>query len=482
MCAGAGDVAGRTLLRMVAAARARGGCGRVRAQGGICRLPSSLKQWRASYNISMAGRKWDIESIVAMLRRRGGDSAEIEAKAAEGGVPKLGETFCAFSNMPDGGLVICGLDEKTGFRAVDIPDLAKLEASVVSQARNAVDPPAHVDVTTVTFEGKEILLVDVAPLPLALRPSLYRGKAYLRQSDGDYPMSEAELAQLEAMKKRHRPDADAAAVPGTTAADLDSELVAPFVEDVRRTSARLAEAGEEEILLRRRVLTRSGELTLAGLYALGAYPQEFFPWLKVSAALTGKAGRELPGTLVRDFDGPLPVMLDDVMDWYRENLRPASKVLRSESAAQGGASGLAGAGGAAGAASGGVGERKAELEFPLAALGEVTANALVHRSLDGEVSGRQVEIELRPRSLVVTSPGGLWGVDSARLGAAGAGRAVNATLYDICKHVRTASGGPVIEGSGGGLAQVAQAFRRAGLAPLNFVDTGLSMRVIAERP
>ena len=445
----------------------------------------------------MAGRKWDIESIVAMLRRRGGDSAEIEAKAAEGGVPKLGETFCAFSNMPDGGLVICGLDEKTGFRAVDIPDLAKLEASVVSQARNAVDPPAHVDVTTVTFEGKEILLVDVAPLPLALRPSIYRGKAYLRQSDGDYPMSEAELAQLEATKRRHRPDADAAAVPGTTVADLDPALVAPFVEDVRRTSARLADAGEEEILLRRRVLTRSGELTLAGLYALGAYPQEFFPWLKVSAALTGKAGRELPGALVRDFDGPLPVMLDDVMDWYRENLRSGARPGRGESAAQGEASGAAGAGdaahaagasGAAGAAAGagsaagagGAGE--AGLEFPLSALREVTANALVHRSLDGEVSGSQVEIELRPRSLVVTSPGGLWGVDSARLGAAGAGRAVNATLYDICKHVRTSSGRPVIEGSGGGLAQVAQAFRRAGLAPLNFVDTGLSMRVVAERP
>ena len=450
----------------------------------------------------------EIEAIVAMLRRRGGDSTNIEAKAAEGGTPKLGETFCAFSNMPDGGLVICGLDEKTGFRAVDIPNMAQLEASVVSQARNAVEPPAHVEVSTVAFEGKELLLIDVAPLPLSARPSLYRGKAYLRQSDGDYPMSAAELAQLETMKARHRPDADATPVPGTSSDDLDPALTRDFIAAVRRASPRLAEAPDAEILRKRRVLARNGELTLAGLYALGAYPQEYCPWLRASAVETGSVatnavdfggdagsvappsrapsgspaasrpsetfvpsepsgrpgcsttgGAHTPGSLAlarhRDFDGPLPVMLDDAMAWLAARLARPRERADAATPAPG---------------------------FPLAAVREIVANALVHRLLDDSAGFQSVEIRLSPASLVVTSPGGLWGVESTRLGTRGSASPVNPTLYDICKLARTPSHAAVIAGDGGGLAETIRAFRDAGLLAPTFVDTGLSMQVMAERP
>ena len=139
---------------------------------------------------------WDdatLEAVVRELRERRGDPTGIEVKSAAGGVPSLGDTLCAISNLPGGGTIILGLDEARGSIPVGLGDIAGLEGAVASMARTSLTPPARCEFQTLTFEGALVLVAHIEGLPLAQCPARHGGIAYLRQSDGDYAMSEQEI-------------------------------------------------------------------------------------------------------------------------------------------------------------------------------------------------------------------------------------------------------------------------------------------------
>jgi ATP-dependent DNA helicase RecG len=121
-------------------------------------------------------------------------------------------------------------------------------------------------------------------------------------------------------------------------------------------------------------------------------------------------------------------------------------------------------------------------EIPSVAVRELAANALVHRDLSSRTQSKRVEVRLLPDRLVITSPGGLWGVSADRLGEPGGKSAVNESLYYICHFVHSSSQHRVIEGEGGGVREARDALREAGMAEPVFVDTGVSFTVIVFRP
>lgn len=399
-----------------------------------------------------------VAELVGELRARRGDTTSVEVKSAAGGCPTLGPTLAAFGNMPEGGTIVLGLDEEDGFTPAGLNHVATLEQGVAAQARDAVNPPVSCTFETVRFEGKSLLICDVAGLPLANRPARYGGQAYLRQSDGDYVMSEQEVAQVELLKTqafaRTRPDRDP--VPGTSTSDLDDDLTRAYLKTARSASPRNASVPDEELLRRTGVLTSGGALTLAGLYALGAYPQQFHPSLSITAAVHLPRGA---GSRTRDlahFDGPLPDLLDQAMEWVRRNTHTTM-----------------------GYDDRGHGVDRAEL--PMRAVREIIANALVHRNLDAVTDSKRVEIRLLDDKLVVTSPGGLWGVSEQQLGQPDGKSAVNLSLYDICKLVRMPDGSRVIEGEGGGIREARLALRDAGLRQPTFIDTGVRFTALMSR-
>jgi ATP-dependent DNA helicase RecG len=400
-----------------------------------------------------------LSELVDDLRYRRGDTTEVEVKSATGGAPDLADTLCAFANMPDGGTILLGLAEKDGFTPTGIRDVAALEAAVAAQARTAVNPPARCDFTTLHLDGQPVLAVDVEGLPLQQRPARHRGLAYLRQSDGDYVMSEQEIAQLELLKTQAmRPThPDRAPVPDTSRDDLDPSLLDAYLAAARRESRRFAALGDDTILEYTSVLGHTGAVTLAGLYALGRAPQAVTPSLGVTAAVQLPRGS---GARTRDLvhlTGPIPDLLDDTMDWVARNTRTTM-----------------------GYDADGRGVDRPEL--PPRAVREIVANALVHRNLDAITDAKRVEIRLLDDRLVVSSPGGLWGVSESQLGRPGAKSAVNPVLYEICKLVRMSDGARVIEGEGGGLREAVDALRAAGLRAPSFVDTGLQFTVVVPRP
>lgn len=403
----------------------------------------------------MALTRESVQELLSYLRERGSDLTEIEVKLGAGGCPNLGPTLCAFGNTPGGGTILIGLDESDGFTVVGVDDPVAMEQGIASQARTAVAPPVQVSFDEAVVDGSTVVIASVAALPSNHRPCRYQGNAYLRQADGDYVMSEQEIQQL--LAQRERPRYDAQPVDGTSAKDLDPELVREFLIAAKGSSRRLAGVPDDEILRRRAVVATDGErLTLGGLYALGSYPQQFVPSLSITAAVrmdarTGERTRDLV-----HMDGPIPDLLEAAMAWVQRNTQTTIRF-------------------------GADGHGRDENEIPMIAVRELVANALVHRDLGPHTTSKRVELRLADDKLVISNPGGLYGVSRQQLGTPSGKSAVNEFLYDICKLTRTSSGARVIEGEGGGIAEVQRVLRAANLQPPRFIDRGVGFTVLVPR-
>lgn len=66
------------------------------------------------------------------LRLLGRDSLTVEVKSAHMGYPSsVAETICSFANLPDGGTIICGVDESQKFAPVGVYDIEDLRQKLL---------------------------------------------------------------------------------------------------------------------------------------------------------------------------------------------------------------------------------------------------------------------------------------------------------------------------------------------------------------
>ncbi|MDR1825238.1 MAG: putative DNA binding domain-containing protein [Bifidobacteriaceae bacterium] len=391
----------------------------------------------------------NLASVVSMMRSEGSDTTRYEAKRALGGFPdNIAETLSAFANTPGGGVIIFGLDEETGFAATGVYDLAKCQQAVTSLARTALDPPIQVTTHVEEFEGASLVLVDVPEADKSLKPVRVKriGRGYLRQYDGDYPLSDLEEQAF--LTQRGQPRFDHEAVTEATLGDLDGAAVAAYLAERRLQSPRLAALPDPELLTRTGVVA-DGVPTLAGLLTFGIYPQQFFPNLGIQASLhqagTGPAVRALESVY---FGGSIPAMLEDATAWVA---RVAGRPIMAD------------------AASGRVVDRPT---YPPVAVRELVANALVHRDLGPYALNTPIRLIVDEQQLSITNEGGLFGLTVATLGK-GPSRLRNARLTEILQAVRTRDGARVIERLGSGIPATRQALHEAGLAPPVFIDQGV---------
>jgi len=76
----------------------------------------------------------------------GGEPTRIGAKRAVGGMPKsVRETLSAFSNT-DGGTIVLGADEASGFGLVELTDPPALRDALVRISRDDITPPLQISV------------------------------------------------------------------------------------------------------------------------------------------------------------------------------------------------------------------------------------------------------------------------------------------------------------------------------------------------
>lgn len=395
----------------------------------------------------------DVQALLETLRRSGSDTASIEVKNGRGGFPEsVLESLSALANLPGGGVLVIGLDEAADFHAVPISDPKAYMQALGSKARE-LKPPARLDIELADVDGRAVIVAAVAECDPSAKPCRLKssGKAYVRSHDGDYSISAEEEQGF--LRLRSSPSADRVEVPGTTAEDLDVELVARWRDTVRlRDPDGLGRFDDDEMLVRAGAITRARIATKAGLLALGVYPQQHFPRLAVHAADLRGASRNERARSITTFAGPVPIMLADTLAWLAKNLNPR-------------------------AVQGPDGALRDMPEYPLPALRELVANALVHRDLDSWSQGRSVELRLKTGRLELTNPGGLYGVTVDRLGTVAVTSARNQWLLSLCENVTDHSGSRVVEALASGLTKVSAELRAAGLPPAEFFDTGITFTV-----
>jgi ATP-dependent DNA helicase RecG len=404
----------------------------------------------------------DLSAVVASLRQAGGDITSIEVKAASGGLPEsLTSTLSALANLPGGGTIILGLDERGGFRPVRLADPQALKQGLAAKARGFI-PPVRLGIEDGTVDGAPVVVALVSECDRSAKPCRVAstGKAYLRGYDGDFLLSDLEEQAFLAARKP--PMFDRAAVEDASAEDLDQDLLDSFIASTRRHDpqgrGRFQDRGE--LLRRSGVLHADGRPTVAGVLALGIYPQQWFPRFVIQAAAEPLPGAP-PGTRARNqftIDGPISRMLDQAMGWARRTFDTAIVA----------------------APDGSVHDRYA---YPLVAYRELIANALIHRDLDHWSVGLAVEVRLRRDRLVITNPGGLYGITVDRLGRDSVTSARNARLVAICQHIYSAeTGARAIEALASGIPIVTDALAEAGLPPAHYIDSGIRFTVILSQP
>ena len=397
----------------------------------------------------------DLTEALARLALEGGDCLEIEAKTfSEYSRSALGPTLSAFANLPGGGTILLGVSENP-VSVVGVQDPHELQQALISQARQGFSTEIAVDTHAITVDGKTVVAANVQETPVNSKPCRWRetGAAYLRQYDGDYRMSQQEEQQF--LLRHRRPQQDSVAVPGTSVDRLDNDLVQRFLRAVRAGSTALSGQSDTEVLLNLNILAEDGEATRAGLYALGRYPQRQFPGLSITAAVTD-TNDAVRATDRLTIAGPLPQMLADAVDWVARTTQTRIQF-------------------------GDDGHGRDVHEFPLVAVRELIANALVHRDLSEPALSKAIEIRLLHDRLIISNPGGLWGLSVDQLGTRDGKSAVNEYLYTICTFATDYEGRRVIEGLGSGIREVRSALRDADMESVRFQDTGVRFTALLPR-
>lgn len=409
-----------------------------------------------------------VSDAVERMREAGTDLADVEAKRAVGGFPSNAiESVCAFANTA-GGLLLLGIDENNGFGPVEV-DAATLASDLASQAAQRIQPPIRPTIEIVQFEGRNIVAAVVEELPRTQKPAFLEARgmgagSFIRTHDGDRRLTPYEVQVL--LASRGQPTEDESIVAGATPEDLDASLVAALIDRLRRTRGpAFADRTDTQILRMVGVLGPGGAAdqqrpfpTVAGLLALGRYPQQFLPQLDITfiayPTITGEPAAE--GTRFLDnasIEGPIPVMLLGAAAAIQRNIRRRSVI-----------DGLL---------------REDRWEYPEEAIREVLANALMHRDLSSDARGAQIRVELYPDRLEIISPGGLHGpVDPDALLNEPVSSSRNARLAKLLEDVVVpGTDRTVVENRGSGLLALAHSLRAAGMEPPELRDSIRDFRV-----
>lgn len=401
----------------------------------------------------------DVSEQISFLREIGGDTWNIEAKRASDGYPEtLDETLSAFANMPEGGLILLGVSELDGrVEVTGVNDPAALMGTLGQKARERITPPIQLGaVETHVIEGQNVIACVVPPQAPEQRP--YRvgknGPAFIRSADGDYELSESEVRVM--LAHQAPPRFDVQPVEGADVEnDIDETLLQQYLHEQLQALPPLRSLTREDLLIKTNVVDRdTGQPTIAALYALGIYPQQYLPTLSVKARVIPGRGEEAEFRVrnQEEFVGPVSFQLESTMNWLIRNM--GTSVVFDEHTGHG----------------------RDHHELPLVALREIVANALVHRDLSAASQSSYINVIKKPDQLIVTNPGGLWGLSVRQLGTTSPS-ARNPVLYRMCRSVRTADGNRVVETAASGIPTVKRLLSEAQLPEPKFRDRVISFEV-----
>ena len=331
--------------------------------------------------------------LLLRVQQQNCEEQTLEVKAANKGCPeRLYDTFSAFANQNEGGMLLFGLDEKQGFAKVGVYDAQDLQKKLMEVGESMT--PVVRPVLSVYVEGAMLFVAaEIPPLDLAERPCFKtaRGRlkgSFIRVGDADKPMTEYEVYSYEAYRKRSRDDLRP--VEGISLSALDPVQLEQYLLKRKLDRPNFASVPTEQ-LYELTGLQKEGQFTLTAVLLFGLYPQAYFPQLSIIASrVPGTEMGEVDETGQRFLDskrieGSLVEMLEGAVSFLRSNMRMAVRIDPK------------------------TGKRQDMPEYPLDALREAVLNALVHRDYSTHTENMPIQLIMFYDRVEIRNPGGLYG-------------------------------------------------------------------------
>jgi ATP-dependent DNA helicase RecG len=246
------------------------------------------------------------------------------------------------------------------------------------ETKRAFDPPVAIDVEVI--DELRVLVATVGETPTSHKPCrvISTGSAYMRLGDGDFRLSDLEVAGF--LANRSQPRFDQEKVPGVTRADLDGGLVADYCATAREASGRLGRIAEDDLLL-----VKTGYSGPTVNRPLRVYWR--LPTIRSNGSPTSsfKLGQWMTTCLCRSASATrrATMVRSPSCSTMRKNGRDV--VVRVGSLSDGTVRNVA--------------------DLPAVVFREVIANALVHRDLAPWSWSRAVEMRFTPERFIVVNPG-----------------------------------------------------------------------------
>ena len=195
--------------------------------------------------------------------------------------------------------------------------------------------------------------------------------------------------------------------------------------------------------------------TLAGTMIFGDFPQSFYPQLFVACVVV--PGNKLGdvGTMGERFtdnkriEGTIEEMLSGTMSFLRRNMK--TRVVIDSN-----------------------GKRTDYSEYPLEALREAAANALIHRDYSIQTENAYISVNMYDDRIEILNPGALYGTNKLeKLGTATTMESRNPTLVRILEEK-----GSVIENRHSGIPTMKREMKKYGLPEPEFYEERGSFKVV----
>lgn len=411
----------------------------------------------------------ELSRVISLMRIVGKDTQSYEVKSSKKELSKdVKTTLSAFSNG-SGGTIICGISEKDGFSPVKDFDAGSIQDSIANICVQALTPAVRPDIRILTFKDAPVVVVNVHEMRPSDKPCYITtagkyGGSYIRTGDGDRRLSQYEVDRL--IEEHRQPRYDAEIVSESNTADLDEGLLQGLLARERRIHPRVfSSLSDEEACLNLNVTARDPEgivrPTLAGLLALGKYPQRYFPRLNVAFACyvgTQKSDATPSGQRLLDsatMVGPVPAIVEDTIAAVTRNTRTGALIDGTF--------------------------RKDVPDYPVIALREAIVNALMHRDYSDMALGTPVQVDLFIDRIEIINPGGLYGnVTINMLGKEGVSASRNQYLSNILESTPY-QGGYVAENRGTGYQAIESELSEALMPPAKPKDTISSFSITFEK-
>lgn len=404
----------------------------------------------------------DIIEKIEFINKFKTETVNLETKTANVDFPKkCYDTVSSFSNKY-GGTIIFGIDEENDFEISGVYDINDLQKKVAALCSDTMEPVVRPEFLPIEYNGKKLLAVEIQEILQNKKPCYYKPKglvkgSYTRVGDRDEVMTNYEIYALQSYNDGIREDVR----PNKRASleDLNREDLNVYLKKVKEEKPNFSKNKEEKILKLCGITDNNdGNIypTLAGTMVFGEYPQAYYPQLFVACAVI--PGNELGevGEIGQRFDdnkrveGTIEQMLEETLVFLRKNMK--TKVILDPK----------------------TGKRENAPEYPMLALREAIANALIHRDYSVQTENAFIEVYMYDDRIVIQNPGALYGMNKIeKLGTDTIMESRNSTLVRILEEK-----GAVIENRHSGIPTMRREMKKMNLPAPEFIEERGAFKVI----